>query len=431
MWGLTGVGNEDLTRHIMCCNMDGAAEGGAQTEVAASMPYGEVMAKYEPKWFDRSEGWTGSTYVDAISFCAANDSYIPCPYEAYCPLGEGSLPTGGYDGNEEAWAAIMDTPNGWVQIGSLEKNSISNSCMRYNSLNDNPPLWGLLRGDDVDRTPHIMCCKEPETHFIGGMDLPELMPAVVASTKSEQLILEEMDPIWFSSKHGYHGTTHQNAVAFCKSIGDMTLCPKSAYCPSDSEKILFLQKDPFEGEQWAPAASESGTGIDYWVSIGQSPSACNTHEELLLPQPGWADDGSQQEVKNNVLCCQNPNHLAKEQSLKKNLDPVWMDASHGWQGGSHDDATQFCQSFGNRELCPYSGYCPHGPGQSVMGGHDADFRSEGEQWAPVYGEKNRWVMIGMKYQNSATTCMGSSELEGNDPDWENASAKKYILCCSI
>lgn len=118
-------------------------------------------------------------------------------------MGEGSLPTGGYDGTEEAWAAIMDTPNGWVQIGSYEKNSISNSCMTYNSLHDNPPLWGLLGDDNVDYTPHIMCCKEPENHFIDGMDPPG--PVAVANTKNEQEVLEEMDPVWFSSKHGYHG----------------------------------------------------------------------------------------------------------------------------------------------------------------------------------------------------------------------------------
>lgn len=113
-----------------------------------------------------------------------------------------------------------------------------------------------------------------------------------------------------------------------------------------------------------------------------------------------------------------------------------MDSSHGYEGGSHADAMAFCESFGNRKLCPYTGYCPHGPGQPVMGGHAADFNTEGEQWAPVYGQnKNHWVMIGMKYQNKATTCMTSEELEGEMPAWgmtkENAQLKKYILCCSF
>ena len=70
-----------------------------------------------------------------------------------------------------------------------------------------------------------------------------------------------------------------------------------------------------------------------------------------------------------------------------------------------------------------------------MGGHTTDFNTEGEQWAPVYGESYRWVLIGQKYQNRATTCMDSLELEGVMPDWgmseENAELKKYIMCCSF
>ena len=95
-----------------------------------------------------------------------------------------------------------------------------------------------------------------------------------------------------------------------------------------------------------------------------------------------------------------------------------------------------CRGFGNRKICPYTAYCPHGPGQPVMGGHETDFKTEGEQWAPVYGEKyNHWVMIGQKYQNRATTCMDNEELEGEESSWgsskENASMKKYIMCCSF
>ena len=72
-----------------------------------------------------------------------------------------------------------------------------------------------------------------------------------------------------------------------------------------------------------------------------------------------------------------------------------------------------------------------------MGGHEEDFGTEGEQWAPVYGgvKTNQWVMIGQKYQNRATTCMDSEQLEGDEPSWglskENASMKKYIMCCSF
>lgn len=84
---------------------------------------------------------------------------------------------------------------------------------------------------------------------------------------------------------------------------------------------MFLQRDPFAGEQWAPVANEFGKEV--WISIGQSPNTCSTHEDLLLPQPEWAVDGSNQEVKDNILCCQSPKHLQKEQSLMNDLNPIW------------------------------------------------------------------------------------------------------------
>ena len=94
-------------------------------------------------------------------------------------------------------------------------------------------------------------------------------------------------------------------------------------------------------------------------------------------------------------------------------------------------------------ICPSIVFldCPHGAGQPVIGGHVEDFNMVGEQWAPVHhesavhNETNYWVMIGQKYQNSATTCMDNWELEGHGPDWgmteERADIKHYIMCCTF
>ena len=79
--------------------------------------------------------------------------------------------------------------------------------------------------------------------------------------------------------------------------------------------------------------------------------------------------------------------------------------------------------------------CPHGPGQPVMGGHPVHFNVEGEQWAPVYDNKNHWVMIGQKYENSATTCMDTWALEGEEPPWgltnDRPDLKRHIMCCTF
>lgn len=443
-WGLTGEDNEEVTRHIMCCETDNL-EGDASAVV-------DVDEKYAPTWYHRDkisgDGWFGKTYTDAIAFCALKDSGIPCPYEAICPDGPGGMPTGGSREAQEAWAPIMDIPNGWVNVGSS-----SDSCELYNSIHSSPPLWGLvgrliegeqfLDIDVMDITADIMCCREPlegDTTTTLQTTASSIVP--VASTSYEQDILDKHHPIWFSRKHGYGGTTHEEAAAFCKGIGDMVLCPREAYCPETSEKPLFFQRDPFTGEQWAPVESSDTRPGRKWILVGpldgESQSTCATFDDVKGMKPrGWSVDTSDSGLKENVLCCLNPNHLIKEINFAKTLDRIWLDESYGWNGGSHDDAKEFCQKLGgNKRLCPYTAYCPHGPGQPVIGGHDIDFNMEGEQWAPVNHESSYWVMIGRKYGNSATTCMDNWELEGREPPtWgtsnERADLKKHIMCCSL
>lgn len=255
-------------------------------------------------------------------------------------------------------------------------------------------------------------------------------PSPTVTDANEQNVMDKLHPQWFGRKHGYHGKSYSDAADFCKSVGDMHLCPREAYCPDGPglSKPLFLQRKAFEGEQWAPVAKtiqtpgQSSLHENEWVMVGTvdhiSFSTCMTHDQINRgEEPEWGIDGTRTEIKENILCCQNPNNLLKERNFAKQLDPIWLDESHGWTGGSHDDAMEFCETLGRRKLCPYVAYCPHGPGQSVMGGHTHDFNTAGEQWAPIYGENNHWVMVGRKYDNSATTCMDNLALEGGEPYW--------------
>ena len=125
---------------------------------------------------------------------------------------------------------------------------------------------------------------------------------------------------------------------------------------------------------------------------------------------------------------------------------------------------QFCQKFKGvsgkyMELCPYAGklpkyavlryqpatvptnnfflflaYCPHGPSRPVIGGLQADFDIEGEQWAPVYGQQNHWILINSKGGNLATSCLSHVQLYDEMPSWglddSNNEMKKHIMCCS-
>mmetsp|Transcript_7985 Transcript_7985/g.18009 ORF Transcript_7985/g.18009 Transcript_7985/m.18009 type:complete len:234 (-) Transcript_7985:182-883(-) len=123
---------------------------------AASILYQAISSKYDPVFFDRSQGWAGKTFSDAAVFC--NSHYpkdagygVPCPHEAYCPEGPNSLPFGGYRtdlAGEGIYAPIIDETEhwlGWVQI------SDGHPCTAYNYLNPEP---------NEEQTGHIMCCRD-------------------------------------------------------------------------------------------------------------------------------------------------------------------------------------------------------------------------------------------------------------------------------
>ena len=170
---------------------------------------------------------------------------------------------------------------------------------------------------------------------------------------------------------------------FATSITDTTLSirqPIEAYCPNGpgDEKVLFLQKDAFEGEQYSPVSSynndDTGVGND-WVMVGTKDgdpkSTCSQYEDLNDGKsPPWAADGSRTELKEHVLCCLEQDDLKKEQDISRGMNPIWLDDKHGWNGGSYDDAVEFCQGVGGKRLCPYAACeyeCVREPAVSMFG----------------------------------------------------------------
>ena len=124
--------------------------------------------------------------------------------------------------------------------------------------------------------------------------------------------------------------------------------------------------------------------------------------------------------------------------LHQNFKPLWLGAKAGWYGGSHDDAVEFCESIRGRKVCPYAAICPKGDGEDamVMGGlRQIEFKVEDEQYAPVFGKGNNWVMIGQKEGYPDAKCKTYHQLEKVDPDWgttsDRADIKKHIMCCNI
>jgi hypothetical protein len=129
--------------------------------------------------------------------------------------------------------------------------------------------------------------------------------------------------------------------------------------------------------------------------------------------------------------------------------PIWLSSKEGWNGGSYDDALALCSSFREpKQLCPYSVMCPHGPGGAIMGGlHQLELNIEGEQYAPVMGGKNHWVMIGNvsihnddgtmieSKDKNMSTCQTHRQFHGKNPDWgfngDRRELKQYIMCCTV
>ena len=128
------------------------------TDKQVSLAYQTVSQKYKPKWFDRTKGWKGTTYLEAAMFCEDFNNYLPCPYEAICPLGKGTKPLSGFkdDDNSEGgvWAPILEGPNDWVQISS----DGANSCHRWSHLHPGPPAWGETGEGSEELTRHVACC---------------------------------------------------------------------------------------------------------------------------------------------------------------------------------------------------------------------------------------------------------------------------------
>jgi len=501
------------------------------------MIFQSVSEAYRPIWYDRTTGWTGTTYAASLLFCSSvadggTPEYAPCPYEVYCPgraphhrLWGGIMDNGG-----ESWAPVLNGENEWVQVGTGNKgkqggggtdnddddNDDVGVCELYSERYGQTPEWGYTGVADEEMTRHILCCRrhplledgsdggetqqtdqvgqeeeeEEEEEVMDAENVEEEQHEGEELTAWEQQIREKHNPVWFDNQLGWQGTTHADARAFCNTVAPhgqhgatMDLCPIQAYCPNgpndddDASKPLYLHKEAFEGEQWAPLDS----GDNAWIMVGmlnRDPSStCRSFKELHHRDPSWGLDGSSTSLKKNILCCEPlidaseiEDHSTADDGLPSGITdgnfsastsdggtanggtpaesnpntdmfhPYWFQ----WHGGSHDDAIELCrekEGYNGKqmELCPYHAYCPNGPSKSPLGGFRDDDDSgngddEGEQWSPVYGLENHWVLITRRGHNSVTTCLIYQQLYDALPDWglddSNPEMKKHVMCCT-
>ena len=357
----------------------------------ALSPKGLLIAKtYDPMWYTRHDGYSGTTYEESLTFCARQGTRTPCPYEAYCPDGPNTPPYGGEykEGPRGSWSPIIDAKDGWVHVSS---GLASPGCSRIDRTPDWGEAWG--EGAQEEQTRHVMCCQ------LGNAAVTKEVSGKKPSLVDENVIAEEYAdaesylPTWFDRSNGWNGRTYDEAIDFCHAEMDAlndsrgTLCPYHVVCPTGPRHIPYggLVDEP-QGS-WVPTSDASNS----WVQIGGVPvdgtveasvlnsNLCVTHMNAYLQEPAWGLTGeNNEEITRHILCCrahatasaalgQLQHEKAKEkielmadteEAIEKVNDvvarifsPMLYDRDRGWKGSTYDEAVHFC-SAKTRVLCP-------------------------------------------------------------------------------
>eukprot|EP00986_Skeletonema_menzelii_P003794 scaffold1223_cov148-Skeletonema_menzelii.AAC.1 len=363
-WGLIQGGNEQQTRHIMCCQVDDTAKDSAvdrnpnlpnsvasgqqqhqeqqeasayynteQTSVKPDVAAEEYLAaeEWDPTWYSRSDGWTGQTYEQASDFCKSlGDTSDLCYYSVICPTGPNHLPYGGEIVEAGgSWAPIKDSNNGWVQVGR------DNVCIRYMTLNLDTPTWGITGEGNEEITRHLPCCTPPylptysPTRFDDDTVSPEVpipsntdqvdQPTSVADADALAIMESIYKPVLYNRQSGWDGTNYAESIIFCASQGSRIPCYYETYCPNGENADPYGGVSDEPNGAWAPIFDAPNS----WVQIGKV-GTCQKYNDIHSHPPSWGlgmGPGSDSEkFTRSLLCCEEP--IKPEPSLVKPYSPL-------------------------------------------------------------------------------------------------------------
>jgi len=338
---------------------------------SASNALANTLKIFDPTWFDRRSGWEGITFTDAVNFCKSKEKRVPCSYEFYCNEGPGLPPYEGVKPNGEQWAAMSNGPNQWVQVGTMDNNP-SLTCMTHKQLKGRLPDWG------------------------------------VTGISTEHA-------------HGAGGIT-QNLMC----------CYDANHLPAD----WWYFDDEDDAKE--AGGEESSDAID----TGVTETAPSQDSSALGMPDNNMNNNALAEVNDAVMDAANDGNVAvvsndiqiqqREKAIISAFQPVWFASSHGWDGTTYDAASDFCESYDHMVLCPYSAYCPNGPGSPPLSGSMV-LELDGEEWAPVNGPPNSWVQLGSISGSPNSRCGLYHDLLGNRPQWgldgSMPQIKHHVMCC--
>jgi len=421
---------EAITRHIMCCSSiapntannsndnpssitsapTNSKEKTDRTKHSAAEDYARAES-HRPIWYNRSSGWYGKSYQEGIDFCASqkqqgddnpnnnanNNAKMMmqlCPYEAYCPTGANHIPLGGFQ--------VGTIENGYGGSGLGSGSSADVGSSDGSSSSSMSPIADYQDGW-VQVGSYNACLQYT---ILGGKESVVVEPGPepeMQQDDDEPPEVEESD------------SDDEPSSAITEG-----LVVKSKEDQEQQQDVAAIQETLHQQQEPATASQTSTTNNN---SATNNTANANTVTASFQQQ-------QQQVDMTNIL----------HQKFK----PLWISTHEGWNGGSHDDAVRLCASIPGKKLCPYSAMCPHGPGSAVMGGREhLEFEVEGEQYAPVMGGENHWVMIGSggkdeeenASSSSSRKCMTHRQLEGRAPEWglngDRVEVKQHVMCCTI
>ena len=390
----------DTVEGIEPPRVDESKSTGEDTTPNTATSYKDVVMKFNPITFDRSKGWDGTTYNEAVKFCNELENHTLCPYQAVCPFGRASKPAGGYK-TTGSWLAISDEPNGWVHLGSID------SCTKYEETYSATPDWGMTGNEET--TKNIMCCQitadspkvtvTEETATSVSQEPASIKPSsdILPLTEEEEaqvkLVSDKLQPIYYNRSHGWDGQTYAQALEFCASRESRVPCPYTAVCPNGKGRPPLGGVKENTAGSFAPIIDSP----NQWVQLSHY-GVCELFSSMYGAPPEWGLTGEGSEhLTQNILCCKEPNEVSEnagnvnpgqpqvstsskaeppaavetyevvkessgasmltsaEQSVLDIMHPLWFGKKHGWQGTTYDDAVEFCKNVGGMSLCPLEG----------------------------------------------------------------------------
>jgi hypothetical protein len=318
-----------------------------------------------------------------------------------------------------------------------------------NTLKTFDPTWFDRRSgwEGITFTDAVNFCKSKEKRVPCSYELycnegPGLPPYEGVKTNGEQ---------WAAISNGPNqwvqvGTMDNNPASTCKTYkqihgelpdwGITGISTEHAHGAGGITQNIMCCKDAnhLKSDWWKPEEEEvdatgtSGTDTDDAADASDSSgTAAAANAEDAVEETNDPDDGNAAVVSTNVKIQQ------REKAVISAFQPVWFASSHGWSGTTYDDAIDFCESYNHMVLCPFSAYCPSGPGSPPLSGSMV-LDLDGEEWAPVNGPLNSWVQLGSIDGRSDTQCALYHDLYmGNRPQWgvdgTRKELKHHVMCC--